>query len=95
VTLSVTHNYIVGQKVTFKIPTVTAAAFGMTQLNGITATIIRTNDADADGLFNTITVDVDTTGYTAFALPLTAALHLAMQWLFLLVKILPRLLMLV
>jgi hypothetical protein len=73
VTLSVTHSYIVGQKVTFKIPTVTAAAFGMTQLNGITATIIRTGDADTDGITNTITVDVDTTGYTAFALPLTAA----------------------
>lgn len=71
VTLSVTHDYIIGQKVTFVIPTASATAFGMTEINDITATIIDINQADADGATNTITVDVDTTSFTAFAFPVT------------------------
>lgn len=71
VTLSVTHNYHVGMKMTFVIPTETATAFGMTELNGVTATIVAINQADVNGTTNTITVDVDTSGFTAFAFPLT------------------------
>jgi hypothetical protein len=67
VTLSVTHGYLVGQKILFVIPTVTALAYGMTELNGVEATIVAVNTVT-----NTITVDVDTTGMTAFAWPLTA-----------------------
>jgi len=74
VTLSVTHNYTVGQKINFIIPTVSATAFGMTQLDGMYATIVAINQADANGYTNTITVDVDTTGFTAFAFPLTTDL---------------------
>jgi hypothetical protein len=73
VTLSVTHNYQVGMQVKFVVPTVTAVAFGMTQLNEVVATIINVGQADADGVTNTITVDVDTTAFTAFAWPLTGA----------------------
>lgn len=72
VTLSVTHGYTVGQEIRFVIPTVTALAFGMTELNEVQATIVAVGQADADGVTNTITVDVDTTGFTAFAFPLTA-----------------------
>src|ERR1700761_3426269 len=72
VTLSVTHTYTVGQVVRFVVPTVTAAAYGMTQLDGLTGTIVDVDVADADGVTNTITVDIDTTGFTAFAFPLTA-----------------------
>ena len=68
VTLSVTHQYKVGQKIRFVIPTVTAAQYGMTELNGVEATILAVNTTT-----NTITVDVDTTGFTAFAFPLAAA----------------------
>lgn len=73
VTLSVTHGYTVGQEIRFIVPTVTASAFGMTELDGVQATIVAVGQADADGITNTITVDVDTTGFTAFAFPLTAS----------------------
>lgn len=67
VTLTVTHGYTVGQKIRFIIPTVTSARYGMTELDGVEATIVAINTTT-----NTITVDVDTTGFTAFAFPLTA-----------------------
>lgn len=67
VTLSVTHGYTVGQIIRFIVPTVTAAAYGMTELDGLQATIVAVNTVT-----NTITVDLDTTGFTAFAFPLTA-----------------------
>lgn len=72
VTLSVTHGYTVGQIVRFIVPTVTAARYGMTELDGLQGTIVAVGQADADGVTNTITVDIDTTGFTAFAFPLTA-----------------------
>jgi len=72
VTLSVNHSYVVGQKIRFSIPTVTALAFGMTALNGVEATIVAVNATDGTST-NTITVDVDTSGMTTFALPLTTA----------------------
>jgi hypothetical protein len=73
VTLSVTHDYTIGQVVRFVVPTVTATTYGMTQLDGIQATIVAINEPDGDGVTNTITVDVDTTGFNAFAFPLTTA----------------------
>jgi len=72
VTLTVTHAFTVGQVIRFTIPTVTAAAFGMTELNEVQATIVAVGQADVDGVTNTITVDVDTSAFTAFAWPLTA-----------------------
>ena len=72
VTLTVTHGYTVGQEVRFVIPTITAASFGMTELDGLKGTIIAIGQADADGITNTITIDIDTSGFTAFAWPLTA-----------------------
>lgn len=68
VTLSVTHEYKVGQKILFTIPTVTSTTYGMTELDGVEATIVA-----IDTTANTITVDVDTSGFTAFAFPLTAS----------------------
>jgi hypothetical protein len=71
VTLSVDHAFTVGQAIRFVIPTVSAAAFGMTQLNGVEAAIVAVDQADVNGFTNTITVSVDTTGFSAFAFPLT------------------------
>lgn len=71
VTLSVTHSYTVGQVIRFIVPQVTATTYGMTELDGLQATIVAIDQADADGRTNTITVDVDTSGFTAFAFPLT------------------------
>lgn len=73
VTLSVIATYTVGQSIRFIIPTVSSTAFGMTELNGVEATIIAIQQPDADGTINTITVDVDTTGFSAFAFPLTSS----------------------
>ena len=73
VTLSVTHGYQVGQKVRFVVPEVTATTFGMTQLDGVQATIIAIGDQDADSVTNTIRVNVDVSSFTAFAFPLTAS----------------------
>lgn len=72
VTLTVTHSYVVGQSVRFIVPEVTATRFGMTELNGVEATIVAVGAADADGVTNTITINVDTTGFSAFAFTLTA-----------------------
>jgi hypothetical protein len=73
VTLSVTHFFTVGQSIRFIIPTVTSTTYGMTQLNNVEATIVAINQADVNGVTNTITVNVDTTGFTAFAFPLTTS----------------------
>jgi len=73
ITLSVIHGYTVGQVVRLIIPTVTASTYGMTELNGLQATIIEVGAADADGAINTITIDIDVSGFTAFAFPLTTA----------------------
>ncbi len=66
VTLSVTHGYKVGQQVRLSIPSV----FGMTQMNGLQATIVAINTTTTSG--NTITLDVDSSAFTAFAFPTTA-----------------------
>ncbi len=60
VTLSVTHQYTVGQQIRFGVPT----SYGMVELDGQTATIVARNTTT-----NTITVDIDTTAYTAFTFP--------------------------
>lgn len=75
VTLSVDHTFTVGQVIRFVVPSVQGSTvyYGMTELNGVQATIVAVGAADADGITNTITVDVDTTAFTAFAFPLTAS----------------------
>ncbi len=64
VTLSVTHNLTVGQRIVFgQIPSM----YGMTQISGLRGLITAISVAN-----NTITVDIDTSAFTAFAFPLTA-----------------------
>lgn len=67
VTLSVTHGYKVGQSIRMIVP----AAFGMTEMNGLLGTIVAINTTTTSG--NTITLDIDSTAFTTFAFPLTAA----------------------
>lgn len=71
VTLTVTHAFTVGQAVRFSLPTVTSTAFGMPLLNQVQGNIVAINAADADGVTNTVTLDVDTTALGTFAWPLT------------------------
>jgi len=63
VTLTVTHGYTAGQKVRFTVPTI----YDMTEMDGLTGTITAVNTTN-----NTITVDIDSSGFTAFAFPTTA-----------------------
>lgn len=61
VTTSVQHGYTVGQEVRMIVP----AAFGMTQMDGIQATITAVTAS-------TFTLNVDSSAFTAFAFPLAA-----------------------
>jgi hypothetical protein len=63
ITMSVTHGYIVGETVRIIVPT----EFGMTQMNGLLGTITAINTGT-----NTITVNINSTAFTAFAFPLSA-----------------------
>ncbi len=71
ITLSVTHQYTVGQQVRIIVPT----AFGMTQMNNQLVTITAINTTT-----NTITVNVDSTAFTAFAFPTSAAAALGVSF---------------
>lgn len=64
VTMTVTHGFTVGQVVRLRVP----AAFGMVEIDGLSGTITAINTTT-----NTITLDIDSTTFTAFAFPLTAA----------------------
>jgi hypothetical protein len=74
VTLSVTHDLTVGQKIRFVVPSIAGSAtyYGMTEIDGLAGTIVAVGTADADGYTNTLTVDIDTSAFTAFSFPLTA-----------------------
>ena len=63
VQLSVAHSYHVGEKVRLNVP----AEFGMTQINGLLGTITAVNYTT-----NTITLDINSVGFTAFAFPTSA-----------------------
>lgn len=64
VTLSVTHGYTVGQKVRFIVPT----GFGMVEMDNLIGEITAINTAT-----NTITVDINSAAFTAFAFPASAS----------------------
>lgn len=66
VTLSVTHQYAVGQEIRMVVP----AIYGMVEMNGLQATIVAIDTTTTTG--NTITINVDSTAFTAFVFPLTA-----------------------
>jgi hypothetical protein len=61
--LSVAHGYTVGQEIRFVVP----AEFGMIEMNGLSGTITAISTA-----LNTITVDIDSTAFTAFVFPAVA-----------------------
>jgi hypothetical protein len=61
--LTVLHDFEVGEVVRIQVPD----AFDMTEINGLQGEITA-----VDNLLNTITVDIDSTAFTAFAWPLTA-----------------------
>ncbi len=59
--------YVVGMKIYFSVP----SSFGMTQINGLTGTILAVNAVSAIsniGAYN-VTVDIDSSAFSAFAFP--------------------------
>lgn len=63
VTTSVAHQYVVGQQVRLE----TSTPFGMVEINGLTGNILSIVDA-----YN-FTVDINSSGFTAFTFPLVAS----------------------
>jgi len=63
ITMSVDHEFNVGQAVRIKVP----AAYGMTEIDNLIGNITAISLAN-----NTITVDIDSSAFTAFAFPATA-----------------------
>lgn len=64
ITLSVTHGYSAGQSVRFKIP----SDWGMVEMDDLLGNITAVNTTT-----NTITVDIDSSAFTAFTYPTSAA----------------------
>ncbi|RKX51999.1 MAG: hypothetical protein DRP50_08005 [Thermotoga sp.] len=60
ITLTVTHGFTVGQKVRVIVP----AIYSTTEINNQTGTVTAIDAGN-----NTITLDIDSTGYTAFTFP--------------------------
>lgn len=64
VTLSVTHNLAINDKVRLSVP----SAFSMTQADGLVGTVTAVNTTN-----NTITLDIDSSAFTAFSFPASAS----------------------
>lgn len=71
IVLSVTHGYTVGQQVRMIVP----SAFGMTQMNNLLGTVTAINTTT-----NSITVNIDSSGFTAFAFPSSATAALGVNF---------------
>lgn len=65
ITFSVTHGYQVGQSIRLSVP----AVFGMTEMDGLQATILAVDTTTTTG--NTVTVNIDSSSFTTFAWPTT------------------------
>lgn len=63
IVMSVTHGFTVGQEVRIIVP----AVFGMVEMNNLLGVITAINTTT-----NSITVNIDSTGFTAFAFPTSA-----------------------
>lgn len=64
VTFSETHPWVVGDKIQILV----GADYGMLQINGKVGTVLAVNTTT-----NSVTLDINTTGFTAFAFPLAAS----------------------
>lgn len=62
ITTSVAHGYVVGSRITVNLPD---ANFGMVEINGLTGTVTAVTAS-------TITTDIDSAAFTAFAFPTSA-----------------------
>jgi hypothetical protein len=60
VTFSVDHEYVVDQYIQINVP----ADFGMVEMDGLSGKVVSVDSAN-----NTVTLDIDSTNFTAFAFP--------------------------
>jgi hypothetical protein len=76
VSFSVSHDFQVGEKVSFRVP----SAYGMDEINNQSATVLSRGNV-VEGVYTAVTgntaatsiqIDLDTSGYTAFSLPASA-----------------------
>lgn len=65
VTCSVVHTFQVGEKVRVRCP----AVFGMKEIDGLLGTVLAVSHS---ATVNSLTLDIDTSGFSAFAFPTTA-----------------------
>lgn len=64
ITMTVTHGFTAGQAIRLKVP----SGYGMTEMDNLIGNITAISTAN-----NTITVDINSSSFTAFSFPLTAA----------------------
>lgn len=69
ITMTVTHGFTAGQAVRLKVP----AEFGMVEMDNLIGNITAVSTAN-----NTITVDINSSAFTAFSFPLTAGVPFVM-----------------
>lgn len=80
ITTSINHNFVVGQEVGFTVP----SAWGMTQIDS--ETYLKSSNGIPQQAYvtavtaNTITVNVDSTGFTTFAYPTSATAGLGLTF---------------
>lgn len=72
---SVYHDFTVGEKVTFRV----TSDFGMSEINNVVGTVVSIGNASGAAYstaiaanYNALKVDIDTSGFSAFALPASA-----------------------
>lgn len=84
ITTAVNHGFVVGQEVFFVVPAVTATAWGTTQLDTLaynTANVVPQQAyVTSVPAVNQIVVNVNSTGFTAFAFPTSAQAALGMTF---------------
>ena len=83
ITLGVNHSFVVGQEVLIQIPTVDATAWGTVELDTETfnnANVVPQQAYVTAITANTITVNVNSTGFTAFAYPTSAQAGLGISF---------------
>lgn len=74
---SVNHDFSVGERVSFRVP----SAFGMSEVNNVSAVVVSIGNMSEGASYSTAVstgynafrVDLDTSGFTAFAFPTSAA----------------------
>jgi hypothetical protein len=83
ITTAVNHGFVVGQEVFFQFPTVSTTSWGMFEMDTLTynaENVIPQQAYVTAVTANTLTVNINSTGYTAFAYPTSAQASLGINF---------------